>query len=83
MKTIYFVAICIVINLFSNDKTKAQSSTTQKDKLMELISSFIGAYNTGDSIEYKNWFVNSGLNKTEIENAVKKATLTLITILER
>lgn len=71
MKTIYFAAICIVITLFLNDKTKAQPSTTQKDKLMGLISSFIGVYNTGDSIEYKNWFINSGLNKTEIENAVK------------
>lgn len=71
MKTIYFAAIGIVITLFLNDKTKAQPSTTQKDKLMGLISSFIGVYNTGDSIEYKNWFINSGLNKTEIENAVK------------
>lgn len=51
MKTIYFVAICIVITLVSNDKTKAQPSTAQKDKLMGLISSFVGVYNTGDSIE--------------------------------
>lgn len=71
MKITYFVTICVVITLFSIEKTKAQTSTSQKDKLTALIGSFIEVYNLGDIIEYKNWFVNSGLHKTEIENAVK------------
>ncbi|MGE0018423.1 MAG: serine hydrolase domain-containing protein [Draconibacterium sp.] len=71
MKILYFVTICIVITLLSTDNTKAQPSTIQKDKLTTLINSFIEVYNSGDSIKYKNWFVKSGINKTEIENAVK------------
>jgi hypothetical protein len=71
MKITYFVTICVVLTLFSIEKTKAQTSTSQKDKLTALINSFIEVYNSGDSIEYNNWFGNSGLNKTEIENAVK------------
>ena len=71
MKIIYFVAICVVITLFSTDNTKAQVSISQKNKLTTLINSFIEVYNSGDSVEYNNWFVKSGFNKTEIENAVK------------
>jgi hypothetical protein len=70
MKFIYFVTICVVITLFSIEKTKAQTSINQKNKLTALINSFIEVYNSGDSIEYNNWFVNSGINETEIENAV-------------
>jgi hypothetical protein len=71
MKTIYIVSISIVLSLIPIDKIKAQFSTVQKDKLMELTSSFIRFYNSGDSIEYNKWFKNSPLSKTEITNAVK------------
>ena len=71
MKINYFVAICVVITSLSIVDTKAQTSTSQQDKLTALINSFIEVYNSGDSIEYNNWFVKSGFNKTEIENSVK------------
>lgn len=72
MKITYFVAICVVINLLSIVNTKAQTLTSQqKNKLTTLMNSFIEVYNSGDSIEYKNWFANSGLNTAEVENAVK------------
>lgn len=71
MKIIYFVAICIVLAVLSIGKAKAQPSTAQRDKLAELMVSFIGAYNSGDSIEYKTWFKKSALSNAEIANAVK------------
>ncbi|MBK6281313.1 MAG: beta-lactamase family protein [Draconibacterium sp.] len=71
MKIVYIIAFDLFINLCSIYNITAQTSTIQKDKLTELINSFIDVYNSGNSLEYKNWFVNSGLNKTEIENAVK------------
>lgn len=71
MKIIYFVAICVIITSLSIVDTKAQTSTSQQDKLTALINSFIEVYNSGDSVEYNNWFVKSGFNKTEIENSVK------------
>lgn len=71
MKIIYFAAIYIVVSVFAFGKAKAQPSTAQKDKLAGLINDFIGVYNSGDSIEYKTWFKKSGLNHTEIVNAVK------------
>ncbi len=62
----------MVVTLLSPfERAKAQTLTIKNGKLTELISTFIDVYNSGDSVEYKNWFINSGLNKTEIENAVK------------
>ena len=76
MKITYFVAICVVITLLSIVNTKAQTLTSQqKNKLTTLMISFIEVYNSGDSIEYKNWFVNyvetnvlqkSGMTMTEV-----------------
>lgn len=71
MRIVYFVALYFVVTVLPGGRAMAQPSTARKDKLTELINTFIGVYNSGDSIEYKTWFKKSGLNNAEIINAVK------------
>lgn len=71
MNKTFVYSVCIVMTITQIGKTQAQPSTSQNEKLIELINTFIEVYNSGDSIEYKAWFKNSNLNNTEIANAVK------------